>query len=188
MSTPPPKKQMTADEIREGIEELAQSGEGADRRWALKTLKGEQQEEAALAPPKSELEVTQRIARILRGAGENLSRAAFVMAHGGYDKRRTLNKMPSPVEPDGLDIDRKKLPKTLRQLYRAYPHLKQSGFPEGYPVGKDPGSQMVFVENKAYATEMEIRRAKAADAVKDIDVLSAPMDGTNAASNTQVLP
>lgn len=171
---------MSAEEIREGIEQLARDGEGADKRWALKQLSAATTEESALAKPLTDYEVTHRLARIMRGAGDRLTRAAYVIAHGGYDKRRSKNKMPSPVEPDGLSIDRNKLPKTLQQFNRKYPHLKQAGFPEGYPVGKDPGTQVVWIENRAYEVEMQILRAKAADALKDIGDLSAlPTDGVD---------
>lgn len=146
------EEKITAEWLERQIRDLAQSGEGADRRWALKVLREETQGETAFQKPLTDQEVVDRLARMMRGAGIGLTRAAYIKAYGTY-KATVEGTLP---EMGNLDIDVEDLPKTLKQYYTRYPDFKRPGYPEGYPL-KDPVRQMLFIQKLSIEREKERR-------------------------------
>lgn len=75
-----PKKPMSAEEIQSKIEDLARSGEGADQRWALRHLSGQQTSSIVLPEPLTDEERIERFARIARSQGPEITRLGYVRA------------------------------------------------------------------------------------------------------------
>lgn len=122
-----PKRRLSPEEILTEIHGLAQDGDGADRRWALKQLSvGDAS--ITLPTPKSEEELQQRLGRMLRAVGEESARRAYGKA------------FPAGV-PASWSIARKRgklyVPTTLKELYELFPEAEKdllTGAPPEYPL------------------------------------------------------
>ncbi len=128
-----PKKPMSAEEVRSKIEELARSGEGADQRWALRTLHAEESGAVTLPTPLTDAEVLERTCRIMKSAGQILSQLAYRQTFpksklgGELAPRMLLNDLPEHIREKAMQVT------TLRILYRDFPDVKRPGMPPGYP-------------------------------------------------------
>lgn len=118
------------------ISDIARHGEGADRLRALKEIRVMAQETGSvtLPDPMSDAEVIERIARLLKSAGPTTAQLAYKKAFP-HSQKSVVTATPK-VTAGALEIDRDKLPKTLKQLYRKFPEVKRPGFPPGYPRGQ----------------------------------------------------
>lgn len=166
MDAPESTRPMTAEQIRVGIEDLAQNGEGADRRWALKTLKAESGGDAELPPPLNDDEIITRMARMMRGCGKPLARRAYIRA---FPRTESVEKTVALTSAEDLGLNIDKLPRTLKQLYRLYPEIKGPGFPKGYPVGKGPLAQQDWCRKTAIQIEVQKREAKTAASLIELE-------------------
>jgi hypothetical protein len=130
------RKPLSLDEAIGLISEIARHGEGADRLRALKEIRlmAAETGSVTLPDPMSDQEVIERLARLMRAAGHTVSQLAYRKAYP-HAKRPVNHAAPKVLETD-VEIDRSKLPVSLKQLYRMFPEIKRSGVPPGYPRGK----------------------------------------------------
>jgi hypothetical protein len=123
------EKILTPKEVMQMISDMAQFGDGVDRKWALNVMRSASAEQAAIPVPLNEREVILRIARILRGYGEIVARNSFLAA---FPKtialRESKIKLPSDADPDPDH-----LPETLDDLWARWPSKRPIGLPKGYP-------------------------------------------------------
>lgn len=137
------KKRMTPDEIEAEIHEMAQSGEGMDRRWALGRL-GAAQTSLVIPKPLSDEEVDRRTSRILKAIGRDRASAAWRIAFNERRIEEALNR----------EIMREyRAPVTLEQLYRMFPECPKDeyGFPPDWPHKKSQTRKRQFVIDMAFS-------------------------------------
>lgn len=123
---PPPKTLLSADQVILEISQLAEHGEGADKRWALAQMRA-QASQVGLPAPLDDEEGIVRLARLMQGYGRNISRKAFRVAFrdmSAGDKLFMTEAEPPPV-----------LPKTLEEFYERFPLERPESYPVGYPKG-----------------------------------------------------
>lgn len=129
-----PRRKLTPDEITEEINELARSGQGADKRWALNILRPQTGNHLALAPIHSADEVVDRLSRLMKPAGQEASRLAYRRAfpHDGADGIKKYAEVRiGDIPPELMDVVRKIV--SVRTFYKMFPSHKRSGQPKGYP-------------------------------------------------------
>lgn len=147
-------RKLSLDEIHALITEIALSGEGADRFRALKLLQAEKATDATLPKPLNGVECVRRLARLMRGAGRKIARAAFLEAFPEPGPK--LEGFPETADDLGLKME--ELPKSLKVLYQRYPELKRPGFPPTFPVGGSVAAKVKWVQAQAVQAEIERRR------------------------------
>lgn len=124
---------LSPDQITDLIHELARSGEGAEKRWALKML-APTETQAGMPEPLDAADCVMRLARVMRGIGEKASREALSAAFKSKVVDMDLDERPN--------IDRQvsvKVPENLADLYRMFPEAPKdlkTGAPPGYPDGR----------------------------------------------------
>jgi len=132
---------MTMEQIDAAISDIARNGTGPDRFKALALLRKSEHtpRESYLAPPMTEGEAVERMARLIKATGGEVARAAY---------RRALPKERRPIddpEPAGIEhlpaetvamIEEKV--RDLKSLYRIAPELKRPGRYSGFPISKGP--------------------------------------------------
>lgn len=163
----------TATEVQEWISELARDGDGADRRWALKMLSAQAAPTSNLPDPLDEQDIVNRLAALDLAAGKHLAQVAFARAF------RFKNSAVEAMQPqltvkdiEGL-YDPKKLPVSLKQLYRNFPEIKpRGGYPRGYPVAKGLAVQADWIKRKAIEIIRD-RHQKEIDAQKQKELAEA---------------
>lgn len=158
------RKPLTPEEVRQLIEDVARSGEGASQLRALLALSSEQVKESVLPAPLNEDEVIDRLSRLNVMAGIKCARLAMVRA---FPKRIAASKLVQSLAGKFADeIDQTKLPRTLKALYRAYPEIRQPGYPKGFPVHGSPEKQKEWCHSVAIKIEVE-RKQSAVIAAED---------------------
>lgn len=126
-------KRIGLDEALELISDIARNGEGADRFRALKVVMAQESSSSQLPPPLGDVEIIERLSRLIRAAGPMASQLAYRKAFPA--SKRPINfAAPKLLTSDVPGIDPLKLPKTLRALYRMFPEIKRPGVPKGFPV------------------------------------------------------
>jgi hypothetical protein len=145
-----PRKILTFEEIRAGLSEMAENGEGAQRTQAYRMLMSMGQQDALLPAPLHRDDVTERMARVIRGVGVLITRAAFLKAQprhvGAYKAVVQVEKLTTI----DIGIPKQDWPITVRQLYKHCPELKRRGMPKGYPTKGGPLKQREFLHNLFY--------------------------------------
>ena len=171
------KKILSPDEITAEINDLARHGDGADKRWALKILSTQAEAEVILPAPLDDVDIKRRLARLMRGGGMALTKAAYVEAFQNAPIAQI--KASAPLDDLAIDIDM--LPKTLRAYYKRYPWKKKAGMPVGYPQG-DVLKQMKWAQQASLEEERILLQAKAAPIVADMTNIGGvdPTDGNDA--------
>ena len=155
MSEPTEKNTITFDEAMELISDIARNGEGPDKFRALKVAMSQQSGGITLPDPMSADEVVERLSRLMRGVGPANSQWAYRKAFPASKKE----VFEAKVMVRGSDLtadDIKKLPKSLKQLYKMFPDTKRSGQPPGYPKLDGLEAQVSWCQNKA----LEILRTR----------------------------
>lgn len=128
MNEPVARKRLTPEEIMDEIHQLARDGEGAEKRWALKQLSAGDAS-ITIGKPRTEEEIQERAARILKGIGLESSKKAFAKAH---------RAATPPQWTQAKRFNAKYLPVTCTQLYEMFPEAEKDefGYPPGYPHDK----------------------------------------------------
>lgn len=161
--TEPRAKRMTLDEIFEEIETFAKDPDaGADKFRALKMLAGmEIGASNAIPPPMEPREITDHLIRLMKPAGSDLCRnayiAAFPRSKSNLDRPYRIKLNESAAD---LGIDMNDMPRTLKQLYKRYPEVKRGGFPPGFPVGRGPMIQQEWCRQQGFKIERERKQAE----------------------------
>lgn len=147
---------LSAAEVMEKISALADSGEGADRRWALKMLSA-QGTSAGLPEPLDDTEAILRLARLLEGYGRAVSFSAF---------RRAFRKKVEPGDPIYADIEVKiVVPQSLKEFFDRFPEQRPRSYPAGYPKGfpykGDSQERKLWIEERSrYLIAKERRKQR----------------------------
>lgn len=164
------KKQLSADDIQEMIAAMAQQGDGADKRWALKVLQSQQISEAVLPPLLNDAEVIERLMRVMRPAGKETCQLAYrrCWPHRGIDgiKERPAIREADITEEQQMMVERVV---SLKTLYKHFPEIKRPGFPKGYPTGRGLEAQRDWCRRKAVQCLVD-REQAALDNVSIADV------------------
>ena len=155
-------KVMTFDEIVAGISELAQNGEGAAKTQAYRLLLSLGGGNAATIPePKTEAELLERLARLMKACGPHLCQRAFQRA---FPKVADDVWTPPLLSEDEVDYD--DLPTTIPQLRKwcrkhNFPLLNaKGGFPKGYPVGRGGIVQAEWIKRAAKKIMLDFEQAR----------------------------
>lgn len=127
----PPRKSgvLSAAKVQELISDLAEQGDGADRRWALKMLSA-QSSTAGLPEPISQREAEIRLGRLMFGYGEDITRRAMVRA---FSPKMTASM--SGGDDPSLFEDEEIIPTTLDEYWARWPHKRHPKYPSRYPPG-----------------------------------------------------
>ena len=158
---PLPGRVLSMDQIRTGLSDLAENGEGAQRTQAYRMLMSMSNAEAVLPDPMSDGEIVERATRILRGIGVRRARIAFLQAFPRRPSTKAFSKQALSIEE--LRIDTSDLPRTLKAFYKRYPEAKRPGFPKGYPVGRGMLDQQAFIKEASVKIEVDRARARLID-------------------------
>lgn len=163
-----PAKILTMDEIRAGLSEMAERGEGAQRAQAYRLLMSMEQGAVTLPKPLTEPEIVSRMARFMKGYGVQLSQLAFREAFPHLTGKRPL---PPKVTIESLPPDiraRIKRITSLKQLYRAFPSIRgKAGLRVGFPVGRGPEIQSAWCQQAAARVYMA-REQQGVDEANDV--------------------
>ncbi len=149
------------------ITDIALHGDGADRFRALKLLQTQKQQDAILPEPLTHDEIVERMTRLMRGTGRLLARRAYMKAFP--NRVSVANAFAITDSKDLVGIDPRKLPKSLKQLYRKYPEIKQAGFPKGYPLNKGPEVRMAWCKKTAIQIELDRKDAQRRGALIELE-------------------
>lgn len=131
-----PRRPLGLDEITHMLEDIARNDEGAPRLRAIQMLRAQQQGGLVIPEPLSTHEQIDRAARVLRPIGKKNATIAFVKAFN----IRGRTKLPGYVPPMDLEsappelVEQSRGCTTVKKLYALAPHLKQRGFPRGFPA------------------------------------------------------
>jgi len=174
------QREMTMDEVRSALENIARDPEHRDHFKALKMLRSEEASSAVLPEPLTDEEVVLRLARIMRPAGPENCQIAF---HRAFPRsKKTVTSAPRIEAEDLTEEDRDIVNRvtSLPMLYRLFPEIKRNGVPKGYPTTKGLAAQLRFVREQAtrMLLERERERMKALEAENRDD---DPNPGTDAA-------
>lgn len=162
-SSDAPKRRgaITFDEAREIISEIARDGEGPDKFRALKMLMGLEGSGVGLPDPLTDNDALERLARLIRAVGPTGSQIAYRRAFPA-SKRSIDANAPKISEADMPPIDRTKLPKNLRELYRMFPEIKKPGIPPGFPLRAGLEAQKRWCNDAAVRILMDREQARVA--------------------------
>jgi len=142
------KTTITFDEAMSLISDIARNGEGPDKFRALKVAMSQQSGGITLPDPMSADEAVERLSRLMRGVGPANCQWAYRKAFPAAKKEIFESKVQ--VRNSDLSADDiKKLPKSLKQLYKMFPETKRSGQPPGYPKNDGLEAQVAWCQNKA---------------------------------------
>lgn len=164
---PRPKKgALTFDEARELISEIARTGEGPDQFRALKMVMGLEGSGIGLPDPLTDNEALDRLSRIIRAVGPTGAQIAYRRAFPST-QRSIDAKAPKLTQADMAPIDRTKLPKNLRELYRQFPEIKKPGIPVGFPLRSGLEAQKKWCNDAAIRMLMDREQAAISEIVAE---------------------
>jgi len=107
-----------------------------------------------LPVPLTDNDCIDRLARMIRAVGPTGSQIAYRRAFPAT--KRPLDKTaPKVTEADMAPIDKTKLPKNLRELYRQFPQIKKPGIPPGFPLHKGLEAQKKWCNDAAIRMLMD---------------------------------
>jgi hypothetical protein len=153
---------LTMTEIMEGLSELAQYGDGAQRSQAYRLLLGASSSAATLPPPLSGQELTQRMVRLMKMLGPALTQTCYRRA---FPRANNVAMNPVALRYDDLELPPEfKFPRNVRALYKMFPEFKSPGFPKGYPQKKGPLIQREWLKELTLKTLLH-RKQKLEDQV-----------------------
>jgi len=139
---------LSFNEVMEHISEIARYGDGADKFRALKFIAAQNSETAVLPEPLTAAEVQERLARMMHPAGVANTQIAYRKAFPKTQK--PLGSEFPKIEISDLDpFTKSDLPKTLKALYKQFPHIKRGGFPKGFPRNEGLEVQAIWCQKKA---------------------------------------
>lgn len=158
-----PKKRgaITFDEAREIISDIARGGDGPDKFRALKMVMGLEGSGVGLPEPLTDNDALERLARLIRAVGPTGAQIAYRRAFPA-SKRSIDASAPKISEADMPPIDRTKLPKNLRELYRMFPEIKKPGIPPGFPLRSGLETQKKWCNDAAVRILMDREQARVA--------------------------
>jgi hypothetical protein len=76
--------------------------------------------------------------------------------------KEPVNNAVIKVQAKMLEVDEKKLPKTLKDLYRKFPEIKRNGFPPTYPVNKGIEEKKQWCQKQAMKILLDRKQAEVA--------------------------
>lgn len=128
------------DDLKRIIEDLAENGEGVDRRWALGKLQETEDRQVRLPDPLTTNERHERLVRVMRGAGRHMCQKAWRKLWPTTKIRIDDPALPKDVTLDATDLEIISKVISLKSLYRHFPEIMQpsGGIPTGFPMrGKE---------------------------------------------------
>ena len=149
---------LTLDEIIELISDVARNGEGPDRFRALKHLTSLNSATAALPDPMPDVDLIDRLARLMKAVGTELTQKAYNRAFP--NRGRSLAQAVPKFRQQDLLVDRNTLPKSLKQLYKKFPEIKRHGFPPGFPAGRGLAMQQEWCQDRAMKILVDRERVR----------------------------
>lgn len=175
-------RRMTMDDIIDAVTDVAKESEGADRFRALKMLASMDSGTAVLPDPMSSEEAITRLARLMKIPGRDIAVLAFQRAFPHARKRDQKPEITDDMIPEEWQ---RKLPriKSLKALYRAFPAIKRSGMPVGYPKGRGLLVQTEWVQRKAMQILREMLRDQANEAEAAAKAVTTTEPATDGPAN-----
>jgi hypothetical protein len=141
-------KNLTPEEAKRLLSEIARTGEGASQIRALLTVIQQESVSAGLPEPLSDAEVIDRLARMIKAAGPTASQIAYRTAFP-HAQRPVHHAGVKVTESDVAPVDALSLPRNLRELYRAFPEIKKPGVPVGFPIHQGIAVQKEWCQKAA---------------------------------------
>lgn len=179
----PQRKILSYEDLLALISDTAQNGEGAAKTQAQRMLLSAQGAGGPAIPDiMREEEIVPRLAKLMLGAGKNLTNVAF---HKAFPRSQPMkgirvhNLHASDVVPEGWTF-----PKTLKQLYKKIPEIKRSGYPPGYPVGRSAAAKQEWIRRECikYFADLQMAEVEA----RNKEELRKELDGTEGTAEVPV--
>lgn len=143
------RKARSIDEIMSDIELISQDAEHRDQFKALRMLASEKAASVTLPPPMEDHEVIERLARLQKGYGINVSRIAFKVA---FPNAKEVDELEPTVIPAHLsEQDRITIQHctSIKALHRHFPQIKRRGLHPGYPRKSGREAQQKWCREQA---------------------------------------
>lgn len=144
------KRRLTDEEVLEGISEIANDPEaGAQRLRALQILRSQNAATVFLPTIRADGEVIDRLARVMKGAGAELTQVAYQKAFpnakqtSDYSKKTTYATATEDMKQQAAPYI------TLKKLRKGFPELTGIGVPKGYPLGRSVAVKADWCRNQA---------------------------------------
>jgi hypothetical protein len=139
----------TVDEITRAIGEIANDSDSKDRLRALGMLSRLNSGGATVPPPLTDIEIVERLTRLMLAAGEQNCRKAYHKAFGGSTNPERL-VIPKEEMEQEIEVEVRKI-SGLKTYYRMFPDIApvRGGFPQGYPHSSGPEEQITWLRGKA---------------------------------------
>lgn len=190
----PPKPatpaKLSIDDITRILSEIGNDeAAGPDRFRALKMLASMQEQATVIPPPLTDVEMEERLARVMYPCGAEISQRAYRLAFPKAVKSAFKNPLVDGTEEQILEA---KKCTSIKLLRRRFPHSKGTGVPKGYPVGRSTAAKMVWCQEQALKMLIEeatARAKQAHEAGKAADSeLRGATDGSTQSSHHQEQP
>ena len=169
-STAPPKSGLLSTaEILEGIHELARSGEGADRRWALRILTEGQTTAITLPDPMDDDEVITRMSMMMKGAGARLTQISYRRA---FPNVRVGTMLGGDLPYDEATDEMRRIAAritSLKLLNKKFPEANVGHVPKGFPTGRSLAVKADWCREQALKLLVERERKERQSATKEIE-------------------
>jgi hypothetical protein len=154
------RPRVTVDEAMEILSDIARNGEGAEKFRALKVIMAQETGSVTVPEPMNDEEKIETLSMLMEAMGpigcQFAYRRAFPWA------KEPVNNAVIKVQAKMLEVDEKKLPKTLKDLYRKFPEIKRNGFPPTYPVNKGIEEKKQWCQKQAMKILLDRKQAEVA--------------------------
>ena len=170
--TEAPAKHMSMAEIIAAVTDIAQDPEDRDRFKALKMLASANQATVVLPEPMTDQEITDRIGRLLRPAGKELSQIGFRKGFPG--SKRNISDVVK-IQAEDLTEAQQASVQTVRglaslnKLFKklGHHHMVRHGYPPGYPRDAGPLVKQEWCRRQATRFILDLERDKMAQVGSD---------------------
>jgi len=169
------RPRVTVDEAMEILSDIARNGEGAEKFRALKVIMAQETGSVTVPEPMNDEEKIETLSMLMEAMGpigcQFAYRRAFPWA------KEPVNNAVIKVQAKMLEVDEKKLPKSIAALYRRFPEIKRPGFPRGYPVHKGLEEKKQWCQKEAMRILLDRKQAEV-DPPPDMEDDDAPDEPT----------
>jgi hypothetical protein len=157
---PEQKSAWSLEDVVQAIGEIAHDEDSKERLKALSLLSKLNSGAPSVPPPLNEAETVERLARLMRAAGENITKKAFISL---WPKRHPAVTVynAGEVDPEVEEAAAKVITlKLLRKHVPAMAHVR--GLIRGYPAGSSAAEKAEWCQNQARKMLYERKRADSA--------------------------
>ena len=138
------------DDIKAGLSDMAENGEGAQRAQAYRMLMNMESATVTLPPPMSYEEEIERLTRLCKAVGKEKLQAAWRRAFPSTKQEvddadeLSIHDMPPHIRFTAEHVT------TLKKLYDMAPEIKpKGGVPKGFPWGRGKALQCKWCQHQA---------------------------------------